>query len=173
MGTKNKMSDLNDFGIDCSCLLDYDKRTQFFASWETDDHRFHVWLYRKEDGTFIRPAMIYKNKKTKERNDKTQYLRDNVDKNKRVINTVIARCTPDKLAAAIEARKGREVEDAKIARARQISYVTEQARELGFTLIPITSMRCNKCHRPMEGGSAYDGACECGGLIEVAPQCVT
>ena len=26
--------------------------------------------------------------------------------------------------------------------------------------------RCNKCHRPMKGSTAYDGACECGGLIE-------
>lgn len=27
-------------------------------------------------------------------------------------------------------------------------------------------MRCNRCHRLMEGTTAYDGACECGGLIE-------
>lgn len=27
-------------------------------------------------------------------------------------------------------------------------------------------MRCNRCHRPMRGSTAYDGACECGGLIE-------
>ena len=30
-------------------------------------------------------------------------------------------------------------------------------------------MRCNRCHRPMAGTTAYDGACECGGLIEAAP----
>jgi len=29
--------------------------------------------------------------------------------------------------------------------------------------------RCNRCHRPMGGSTAYDGACKCGGLIEVAP----
>jgi hypothetical protein len=28
------------------------------------------------------------------------------------------------------------------------------------------AMRCGKCHRPMAGTTAYDGACECGGLIE-------
>jgi hypothetical protein len=28
-------------------------------------------------------------------------------------------------------------------------------------------LRCNRCHRPMKGTTAYDGACECGGLIEV------
>lgn len=27
-------------------------------------------------------------------------------------------------------------------------------------------MRCNRCYRPMKGTTAYDGACECGGLIE-------
>lgn len=27
-------------------------------------------------------------------------------------------------------------------------------------------MRCNKCKRPMKGLTAYNGACECGGLIE-------
>lgn len=26
--------------------------------------------------------------------------------------------------------------------------------------------KCNKCGRPMAGTTAYDGACECGGLIE-------
>lgn len=31
------------------------------------------------------------------------------------------------------------------------------------------AMRCNRCHRPMSGTTAYDGACECGGLIEAAP----
>lgn len=30
-------------------------------------------------------------------------------------------------------------------------------------------MRCNRCHRPMKGTAAYDGACECGGLIERSP----
>ena len=30
-------------------------------------------------------------------------------------------------------------------------------------------MRCNRCHRPMKGTTAYDGSCECGGLIEVDP----
>lgn len=29
-------------------------------------------------------------------------------------------------------------------------------------------LRCNRCHRPMAGTTAYDGACECGGLIEAA-----
>ena len=29
--------------------------------------------------------------------------------------------------------------------------------------------RCNKCHRAMNGTTAYDGACWCGGLIEVDP----
>lgn len=28
--------------------------------------------------------------------------------------------------------------------------------------------RCNRCKRPMKGTTAYDGACECGGLIEAA-----
>ncbi len=27
-------------------------------------------------------------------------------------------------------------------------------------------LRCNKCHRPMQGTTAYGGACACGGLIE-------
>jgi hypothetical protein len=27
-------------------------------------------------------------------------------------------------------------------------------------------LRCGKCHRPMRGTTAYDGACACGGLIE-------
>jgi len=31
-------------------------------------------------------------------------------------------------------------------------------------------MRCNKCHRPMAGTTAYDGACACGGLIEATPR---
>lgn len=31
------------------------------------------------------------------------------------------------------------------------------------------SMRCNRCHRPMLGTTAYDGSCECGGLIEATP----
>lgn len=30
-------------------------------------------------------------------------------------------------------------------------------------------MRCNRCYRPMTGTTAYDGACECGGLIEATP----
>jgi hypothetical protein len=30
-------------------------------------------------------------------------------------------------------------------------------------------LRCNRCHRPMPGTTAYDGACACGGLIENAP----
>jgi hypothetical protein len=29
--------------------------------------------------------------------------------------------------------------------------------------------RCNKCHRPMKGTTAYDGACKCGGFIEADP----
>lgn len=33
----------------------------------------------------------------------------------------------------------------------------------------MTLKRCNRCHRPMKGTTAYDGACECGGLIEAAP----
>lgn len=28
-----------------------------------------------------------------------------------------------------------------------------------------TLMRCNRCGRLMEGTTAYDGACACGGLI--------
>lgn len=31
------------------------------------------------------------------------------------------------------------------------------------------AMRCNRCHRPMAGTMASDGACECGGLIEATP----
>lgn len=27
-------------------------------------------------------------------------------------------------------------------------------------------VRCNICRRPMTGATAYDGSCECGGLIE-------
>jgi len=27
---------------------------------------------------------------------------------------------------------------------------------------------CNKCHRTMKGSTPYDGACGCGGLIEIA-----
>jgi len=27
-------------------------------------------------------------------------------------------------------------------------------------------MECDKCGRPMKGSTAYDGACECGGLIK-------
>ena len=30
-------------------------------------------------------------------------------------------------------------------------------------------MRCNRCHTKMRGGSAFDGACKCGGLIEACP----
>lgn len=33
----------------------------------------------------------------------------------------------------------------------------------------MSAMRCNRCHRPMRGTTAYDGACECGGLIEADP----
>ncbi|KKM83819.1 hypothetical protein LCGC14_1305540 [marine sediment metagenome] len=44
-----------------------------------------------------------------------------------------------------------------------------KAREDGHTLIDIphstTSKICGKCHRPMAGTTAYDGACKCGGLI--------
>ena len=29
------------------------------------------------------------------------------------------------------------------------------------------NLRCGRCHRPMLGTTAYDGACACGGLIEV------
>lgn len=36
-------------------------------------------------------------------------------------------------------------------------------REVGGT-------RCNRCHRPMPGTTAYDGACACGGLIEATPR---
>ena len=32
------------------------------------------------------------------------------------------------------------------------------------------AMRCNRCLRPMEGTTAYDGACACGGLIEAVTQ---
>ena len=31
-------------------------------------------------------------------------------------------------------------------------------------------MRCDKCHRVMKGTTAYDGACDCGGLIEATPE---
>lgn len=31
-------------------------------------------------------------------------------------------------------------------------------------------MRCNRCGRAMKGIGYYDGACECGGLIEAAPR---
>ena len=34
---------------------------------------------------------------------------------------------------------------------------------------PAAGYRCNKCHRPMPGTGAYDGACGCGGLIEAVP----
>lgn len=34
----------------------------------------------------------------------------------------------------------------------------------------VQDMRCNQCHRPMAGTTAYDGACECSGLIEVSPK---
>jgi hypothetical protein len=30
----------------------------------------------------------------------------------------------------------------------------------------VKGYRCNKCHKPMKGSTAYDGACACGGLIE-------
>jgi len=33
----------------------------------------------------------------------------------------------------------------------------------------MSAMRCNRCHRPMPGTTAYDGTCECGGLIELSP----
>lgn len=32
-----------------------------------------------------------------------------------------------------------------------------------------TQLRCNRCHRPMKGTDAWDGACKCGGLIEAVP----
>ena len=28
-------------------------------------------------------------------------------------------------------------------------------------------MKCNKCHKSMNGTTVYDGSCECGGLIKV------
>lgn len=31
------------------------------------------------------------------------------------------------------------------------------------------TLQCGRCGRPMPGSTPYDGACECGGLIEVAP----
>ena len=34
---------------------------------------------------------------------------------------------------------------------------------------PAVGYWCNKCHRPMPGTGAYDGACGCGGLIEAVP----
>jgi hypothetical protein len=33
----------------------------------------------------------------------------------------------------------------------------------------MTAPRCNRCHRPMPGTTACDGACSCGGLIEETP----
>lgn len=32
----------------------------------------------------------------------------------------------------------------------------------------ITTMRCNRCREPLRGGSPYDGACSCGGLVEAS-----
>ncbi len=32
-----------------------------------------------------------------------------------------------------------------------------------------SAKRCNRCHRSMKGTTAYDGACECGGMIEAVP----
>lgn len=37
---------------------------------------------------------------------------------------------------------------------------------MSFRLFPRSRRRCNRCHRPMTGSTAYDGACACGGLIE-------
>jgi hypothetical protein len=31
----------------------------------------------------------------------------------------------------------------------------------------VIALHCNRCHRPMTGSTAYDGACQCGGLIEL------
>lgn len=45
----------------------------------------------------------------------------------------------------------------------------EQKFEIAKTLGILQWKRCNRCHRPMTGTTAYDGACECGGLIEAAP----
>jgi hypothetical protein len=33
--------------------------------------------------------------------------------------------------------------------------------------LPQLELECNRCHRSMLGTTAYDGACECGGLIQV------
>lgn len=30
--------------------------------------------------------------------------------------------------------------------------------------------RCNRCHAPMAGITAYDGSCKCGGRIEACPE---
>lgn len=48
-------------------------------------------------------------------------------------------------------------------RAWLLAHVAEGRAQLG------AGLRCNKCHRPMAGTTAYDGACGCGGLIERAP----
>ena len=41
---------------------------------------------------------------------------------------------------------------------------------LGLSLSGLsTPLRCNRCLRAMKGSTGSDGACECGGLIEVGP----
>lgn len=43
-----------------------------------------------------------------------------------------------------------------------------EARTLAAELRKVET-KCNRCHRPMKGTAAYDGACACGGIIvEVA-----
>lgn len=51
---------------------------------------------------------------------------------------------------------------AQIKAGRTAEQVQAIARKLNLPML-----RCNRCHRIMRGTTAYDGACSCGGLIEV------
>ena len=44
-------------------------------------------------------------------------------------------------------------------------HLSSTAKEKEATEQPI--LECNRCHREMAGSTPYDGACECGGLIQV------
>jgi hypothetical protein len=46
------------------------------------------------------------------------------------------------------------------------SWVVPLLEQLVPELKPV-KFQCNRCHRRMQGSAGYDGACECGGLIEV------
>lgn len=46
---------------------------------------------------------------------------------------------------------------------QDIITIIEACRIMGWP-----ALMCNRCYRPMKGSTAYDGACECGGLITVA-----